>query len=238
VKAGAYAVRRFGADTLILDDGFQYLKLKDHLQVLLVDKSNPFGNGRLLPRGILREPISHMRRASYVLLTKSDGLPNPELEAMIKRYKPQLDLIECEHRPRYLRSLDGKEERPLESLEGDAVGVFSAIAAPQSFEGFVEKYGAEIVSRQRFLDHHWFSEEDLADIFREAVQAGARYVVTTEKDAVRIDPAYRAPLPCFFLRVEIGILSGARDFEEAVSRICFPKKEIRPSRPPFGVRRA
>lgn len=234
VKAGAYAVRRFGADTLILDDGFQYLKLKDHLQVLLVDKSNPFGNGHLLPRGILREPVSHMRRASYVLLTKSDGRPDPELEQTIRLYKPHLDLIECEHRPRYLRSLDGREERPLESLAGDPVGVFSAIAVPTSFEVFVEKFGAQIVARRRFLDHHWFSEEDLAEVFAEAAASGARYVVTTEKDAVRLDPAYKPPLPCFFLRVEIGILSGVKDFEEAVSRICFPRKEIRPSRPPFG----
>jgi len=235
VKAGAYAVKKFGVDTLILDDGFQYLKLKDHLQLLLIDKSNPFGNGRLLPRGILREPISHMRRASYVFLTKSDGNPNPELEARIRRYKPDVELIECEHRPRYLKALQGEEQRPLESLKGDPVACFSAIAMPESFESFVEKFGADIVLRKRYLDHHWFSRRELDAVFREAREAGARYLVTTEKDAVRIDPDYALAMPCFYLRVEIGILSGVKDFEEAVSRICFPKRRMKTTRKPFAI---
>lgn len=88
VKAGHYAVSRFGADTLILDDGFQYLPLRGQIQLLLVDKTNPFGNCSMLPRGILREPISHLRRASYIFITKSDGVKDPELERMIRRHNP------------------------------------------------------------------------------------------------------------------------------------------------------
>ena len=84
VKAGAYAIKRFRCDTLVLDDGFQYLPLKGSLNLLLVDKTNPFGNGHLLPRGILREPIKHLRRARYVFLTKSDGRRDPEIESIIK----------------------------------------------------------------------------------------------------------------------------------------------------------
>jgi tetraacyldisaccharide 4'-kinase len=87
VKAGAYAIKRFGCDTLVLDDGFQYLPLKGRLNLLLVDKTNPFGNGHLLPRGILREPVKHLKRASYVFLTKSNGRarrgtrgPDPEAQ--------------------------------------------------------------------------------------------------------------------------------------------------------------
>ena len=88
VKAGAYAIKHFGCDTLVLDDGFQYLPLKGRLNLLLVDKTNPFGNGHLLPRGILREPIKHLKRASYVFLTKSKGVRDEELEAMIRRFNP------------------------------------------------------------------------------------------------------------------------------------------------------
>jgi len=86
VKAGTYAIKRFGCDTLVLDDGFQYLPLKGRLNLLLVDKTNPFGNGFTLPRGILREPIHHLKRASYVFLTKSDGQRDRELEDLIQTY--------------------------------------------------------------------------------------------------------------------------------------------------------
>ena len=88
VKAGAFAIKQFGCDTLILDDGFQYLPLKGRLNLLLVDKTNPFGNGFLLPRGILREPISHLKRASYVFLTKSNGERDVELEDLIQQHNP------------------------------------------------------------------------------------------------------------------------------------------------------
>lgn len=108
VKAGQYAIRKYGVDTLILDDGFQYFKLKDHLQILLIDKTNPFGNGLVLPRGLLREPVRHMRRASYVLLTKSDGKPNPDLAATIERYRPGTELIECTHQPKFLQAVNGQ----------------------------------------------------------------------------------------------------------------------------------
>src|SRR3954462_1229147 len=90
-------------DSLVLDDGFQYLPLKGRLNLLLADKTNPLGNGHLLPRGILREPIKHLKRASYIFLTKSNGQRDPELEATIKAQNPEADLIECAHRPQYLQ---------------------------------------------------------------------------------------------------------------------------------------
>ena len=108
VKSGTYAIKRFGCDTLVLDDGFQYLPLKGRLNLLLVDKTNPFGNGRLLPRGILREPVKHLRRANYVFLTKSNGRRDAELEGLIARYNPKADIIECAHRPQYLQPGAGR----------------------------------------------------------------------------------------------------------------------------------
>jgi len=220
VKAGQYAVRHFGADTLILADGFQYFRLKDHMQILLVDKTNPFGNGSLIPRGILREPVSHLRRASYVFLTKSDGVPDPALEARIHAERPDVEIIECTHAPRYLREVFGEGTQPLAYLQGKRVACLSAIAAPESFENFVRKHGASIVARTRFIDHHRFDQEELSEVFEDAQTAGAEILVTTEKDAVRIEPGVKSPLPMYYVRVEIEILSGAADFEEAVSRIC------------------
>ncbi|HNX04448.1 MAG TPA: tetraacyldisaccharide 4'-kinase [Opitutales bacterium] len=219
VKAGQYAVKKFGVDTLILDDGFQYFRLKDHMQLLLVDKTNPFGNGSLIPRGILREPVEHLKRASYVFLTKSDGVPDPALEDRIRAIRPGTEIIECTHAPRFLREVFGPAQEPLAYLQGKKVACLSAIAAPESFEGFVRKHGATIVSRSRFLDHHRFDQEELAEVFEDATAAGAEILVTTEKDAVRFDPGVKSPLPMYYLRVEIEIISGAADFEEAVDRI-------------------
>lgn len=233
VKAGHYAITQYGCDTLILDDGFQYFKLKDHLQVLLIDKTNPFGNGWTLPRGLLREPISHMRRSTYIFLTKSDGTPDPELEATIRRYRPDVDLIECRHAPRFLRRVGDEREEPLDFLKGRKVLAFSAIAVPESFERFVEDLGAEIVHRERFIDHHRFSAEELAELLEAAHRKGAELLVTTEKDAVRLPEDWQPTPECYYLRVEIKILAGVQDFEAAVSRICFPKQELRATRPPF-----
>jgi tetraacyldisaccharide 4'-kinase len=226
VKAGAYAIRRFGCDTLILDDGLQYLPLKGSMNLVLVDKGNPFGNRRLLPRGILREPVSHLKRASYVFVTKSDGSSSEELEGLIRRYHPGVEIIECAHRPTVLQSLDLRERRPLETLRGARVGAFSGIAVPEGFEGFLRANGASVRYNRRFLDHHWFSERELREVARRAAAIGVDFLVTTEKDAVRIDPGIDLGLPLFFLRLEIGLLRGANDFEEAVARVCFPGRPL------------
>jgi len=231
VKAGAYAIKRFGCDTLVLDDGMQYLPLKGRLNLLLVDKSNPFGNGHLIPRGVLREPIKHLKRASYVFLTKSNGERDNELEALIRSHNPEVDIIECAHRPKFLCPISQKPEEvegrlPLEYLRGRRIGAFSGIATPESFEKFLMDLGGQIVSRERFLDHYRFTEDDLESVFKAAFDAGADFIVTTEKDAVRIDPKRRRVLPLYYLRLEIEIIRGAADFDEAVGRICFPQTPV------------
>ena len=223
VKAGAYAISEFGVDTLILDDGFQYLPLKGRLNLLLIDKNNPFGNGYTIPRGILREPISHIKRASYVFITKSDGKPDPELRQIIDIHNPGVDVIECTHAPQNLQTLDFSTTHPLDYLKGQKIAAFSGIATPEVFEAFLRRYGAELRYVKRFMDHHRFTEGEIDQVFEQAVQAGATCVVTTEKDAVRLDPATAWPLPLYFLRLEIDILDGADDFDAAVSKICFPK---------------
>lgn len=222
VKAGAYAIKKFQCDTLVLDDGFQYLPLKGRLNLLLVDKTNPFGNGHLLPRGILREPIKHLRRASHVFLTKSDGERDPDLEELIQRHNPGVNVIECAHRPRFLRRLGGDEQRPLSDLAGARVGAFSGIAVPESFEAFLRDLGARIEFTRRFLDHYRFAYEDFVEIFSEALAARVDFIVTTEKDAVRIPADLPCPVPVYYLRLEIEILRGANGFDDAVERICFP----------------
>ena len=231
VKAGAYAIKQFGCDTLILDDGYQYLPLKGRLNLLLIDKTNPFGNGFTLPRGILREPIKHLARASYVLLTKSKGVRDTELEAMIHKFNPGVEIIECAHQPQYLQHIATGERLPLTALAGRKIGAFSGIAAPEGFEAFLREAGAHLATTRRFVDHHRFTPQDLVDVFAEAQAAGVELMITTEKDAVRINESEKTTIPCYYLRLEIDILRGAADFQEAVSKICFPHGEA------FGPRR-
>lgn len=242
VRAGQYAIKKFKADTLILDDGFQYLPLRGQLNLLLIDKSNPFGNRRLLPRGILREPVKHLRRASYIFVTKSDGVFDPELQRTIQRYKPEAEIIECAHRPQYLKELRSEQRLGLDTLKGRRIGALSAIAVPESFEGFLRDLGAQIVVNERFLDHHRFSEVEMARFLSTAREANVDMVVVTEKDAVRIPDDWELAVPVYFLRLEVEILSGVKDFEEAVSRLCFPSAAIgerrvpgRNTRPQFKI---
>ncbi len=228
VKSGAYAIKRFGCDTLVLDDGFQYLPLKGRLNLLLVDKTNPFGNGHMLPRGVLREPIKHLKRASYIFLTKSNGQRDLDLEALIHEYNPDADIIECAHRPQYLQRLGAPvgvpgAREPLSFLKGRRVVAFSGIATPESFEKFLRDFGALLVARERFLDHYRYAPEDLAGLFEIARQERADCLVTTEKDAVRIAEIANCPVPVYYLRLEIDIIRGAADFDEAVARLCFPQ---------------
>ena len=223
VNSGSYAIRKYGVDTLILDDGFQYLPLKGRLNLLLIDKTNPFGNKQLLPRGILREPIKHLKRASYVFITKSNGVSDPILEETIHFHNPEVDIIECAHKPQYLQDLKTAEQRPLSELEGKRIGVFSAIADHYSFEGFLRRSGAQVLYTRRFLDHHRYTDDELKHVFESAVSKELDFLVTTEKDAVRIPKDFPKNMPLYYLRLEIDILSGDQDFEKAVSRICFPE---------------
>jgi tetraacyldisaccharide 4'-kinase len=224
VKAGAYAIKHFGVDTIILDDGFQYFKLKDHLQLLMVDKNNPFGNKHLLPRGILREPVSHMKRASYVFITKSDGIPDLELENEIRKHNPDAEIIECTHSPKFLKEIHGEGHEELDWLKDKRVAAFSGIAVPESFEAFLTGFGANICYKKRFLDHHNFDGGEIEAIIEEAEKQNLEMIVTTEKDAARIRQKVDSKVPLYYLRLEVEILNGVKDFEEAVSRICFERK--------------
>jgi tetraacyldisaccharide 4'-kinase len=237
VKAGLYAIRKFGVDTLILDDGFQYFQLKDHLQLLLIDKTNPFGNGNLLPRGILREPVNQMRRASYVFLTKSEREPDEDLKEKLLKYRPESEWIECTHRPKYLQSVFGPERQSLDWLKGKRVGALSGIATPENFEAFLDELGATKIVPFRFLDHHRFTPFELRHVTRQVQSGGLDVLVTTEKDAVRISPDFDPGIPMYFLRVEIHLLSGAESFEEAVRRICFPRQGVDSARWVTGLTR-
>lgn len=221
VRSGLHAIKKLGCDTLILDDGFQHLALKHRLDVVLVDRTNPFGNGRTLPRGILREPPKNIKRAGFIFITKSNGDGAEELRNELRALNPTAEISECRHCPRFLREVFGKEEKPLEFLAGKKVLALSGIAVPAGFEAELEKFGATLVHKERFADHHRFSPQEIMNVVNKAVEVGAEAIITTEKDAVRIPQLDRMDIPMYFMRVEIEMFSGEEQFHDWIRRICF-----------------
>ena len=221
VKSGRYAIEKFGCDTLLLDDGFQYWKLRGRRQdIVLVDCQQPFGTERLLPRGTLREPPSHLARANVIFITKSDG-NTAELRQRIAQFNTTASVIECVHHPLYLEDVFSGQRLGLESLQGRKVASLSGIAQPESFEQSLVGLGAELVYSKRFADHHRFTQQEVINAINRSKKRQAETIITTQKDAVRFPKIDRRDLPFYFMRVEIKILRGADDFQDCVRKICF-----------------
>ena len=221
VKSGRYAIEKFGCDTLLLDDGFQYWKLAGRRRdIVLIDCQLPFGNGHMLPRGILREPVAHLSRASTIFITKSDG-KTAALRARIAKHNPGAAIIECIHSPLYFEDVFTGERHGLEYLLQKKVASFSGIAQPESFEQSLVQLGAELVYAKRFADHHRFTQQEVLNAINRSKKRQAQVILTTQKDAVRFPKIDRRDLPILFMRVEIKILSGAKDFHDCVRQICF-----------------
>src|SRR5438552_15057632 len=221
VKSGRYAIEKFGCDTLLLDDGFQYWKLRGRrMDVVLIDYQQPFGNEHLLPRGTLREPPSHLARASTIFITKSEG-DTSDLRQRIAQHNPSAGVIECVHQPLYFEDVFTGERQGLDFLKDKRVACLSGIAQPESFEQSVLKLSGELVYSKRFADHHRFSQQEILNVINRAKKRQAQVIVTTQKDAVRFPKLDRRDLPICFMRVEIKIVRGAKDFQDCVRQICF-----------------
>jgi tetraacyldisaccharide 4'-kinase len=221
VKSGRYAIEKFGCDTLLLDDGFQYWKLRGRrLDIVLVDCQQPFGTERLLPRGTLREPPSHLARASTIFITKSEG-DTSALRRRLAEFNPTAGIIECVHHPLYLEDVFTGERLRLDFLKGRKVASLSGIAQPESFEQSLVRLGAELVYSKRFADHHRFTQQEIINAINRSKKRQAETIITTQKDAVRFPKIDRRDLPVYFMRVEIKILRGADDFQDCVRKICF-----------------
>jgi len=232
VKSGRLAIDKWNVDTLLLDDGFQYLHLKHRLDMVLVDRQAPFGNEFMLPRGTLRETPRNLRRASYIFVTKNTGESNDTLVKRIRRYNRTAEIIECAHKPLYLQNVYTSERLPLDALRDTFIGSLCAIAAPESFEGALQKLGAHVDLSKRYIDHHYYTEAELTSFINRCIRRDLVMIVTTEKDAVRMPrlPEAKVKVPIYFLRVEIEILSGHESWGHCVARICKPQPMLSPER--------
>lgn len=220
VKSGIFAIEQLGRNTLILDDGMQYMKLRHELDIVLVDCGFPFGTGSLLPRGTMREPRSSLKRASYIILTKSGGRDQSELIATIRRYNKVADIIVTNHAPSHLENLLTGERLPLTWLKDKYVACMSGIARPESFEVLVEGQGAHVEIRRRYPDHCWFDQADIDTFVERCADRAMDAIITTEKDAVRFLDPKETEVPIYFLRIQIEIEQGQENWDKMIDRIC------------------
>ena len=187
---GQYAIENFGAEVAILDDGFQHWQLERDMDILLVDAVNVFGNGYMLPRGTLREPISHISRADVCLLTKVDQAAEGSREYIrdtVHRYNDGAQIVESIHEPRRFIPLAdwyvdiAGEGVDVNQMRGRKIMAVSAIGNPASFEQTLSDLGVIIIESLRYPDHHDYSMLEMSDILRQAENMGAEAIVITEK---------------------------------------------------------
>ena len=210
-QSGREALRRFDLDVLVLDDGFQFWQLARALDIVLLDARRPFDNGFPLPRGLLREPMRHLKRAKVVVATRSGCLTSTERSALagqVARLAPDARLFFADHRAIGLVPADALTAPllPLSELSGTRIGAVSAIAQPQSFVDTLKgETGAFVVWQKAWADHQALTAAQANAVVKEAVVAGAVALVLTEKDAVKWPFSGEVTLPIYALRVEMVV---------------------------------
>ena len=218
VKAATELVKEHHANVVVLDDAFQYRRLHRTLDILLVDALNPFGYGYMLPRGLLREPKSALRRATHIIITRSNLVGRDELASIrqaIWAIQEGMKLSEAVHRPTGLY-LAGGARQDAEALQGKKVHAFCSIATPQAFLITLAHLGAQVVGVRAFSDHHIYAEGEIDGVFDEAVSRGADLVVTTQKDRVKCGWREGSKVPLGELRVEFELVKGKETVESAL----------------------
>jgi tetraacyldisaccharide 4'-kinase len=197
---GEYAQRELAAEVVILDDGFQHLKLQRDLDIVLVDGKNPLGNGFLLPRGTLREPPEQLARAHLFLVTQLDTKKDGEaVERLIRLHNRSAPVFFAQYAPVTLEGVQKGEMLPLEYLRGKEVVALAGVARPESFLQLLIQLGAHVVRTLLYPDHHRYQPQDLNKSEKDLV------IVTTEKDAVKLRPLSLPDREILALGIELTI---------------------------------
>ena len=216
----------YPADVFILDDGFQHWRLKRDLDIAVIDATNPFGNRHLLPRGILREPVSSLKRADVLVLTKTDLAQDrlTELRNALKRINPQALIVQTVHQPLNLEELRRRGSfKDLTSLRNKRVCACCSIADPAAFMTTLRSCGAEIVGTFEFIDHHRYTPQDVDRMVRFCRDHQASVLVTTQKDAVKLTPLLQNAehgLEFWSLRIQISVVQVKEEFLNKIQQVC------------------
>ncbi|MDA0834505.1 MAG: tetraacyldisaccharide 4'-kinase [Planctomycetota bacterium] len=222
VELAKRAVREFSAQVLILDDGFQHRRLARDLDIVLIDCLNPWGYGKLLPRGLLREPMSSLRRADLIMLTRADLCP-PEQRISIRdkleQFRGTAECVEIAFRPAHLVGRNA-ETASIESLRGAPILAACGIGNPQGFSQTLERLGCRIVGFERFADHHHYSLDDCRHLSHEALRLNVTAILMTEKDLVKIPSDFEFPVAFCAIRLGTVISSGQELLDKKLNEIA------------------
>jgi tetraacyldisaccharide 4'-kinase len=200
IAAGQEAIKDFGTEVFVLDDGFQHLRLARDLNIVCIDATNPWGGGRLLPHGRLREGLDGLSRADCVVLTRCDQVKSVEaLRAQVFELIDGRPIFESQMRPVLVGPLKNGGET---SVAPGRVGAFCAVGNPASFFESLTRMNYELAFEKSFADHHVYSQDEIDSLIQDAEQTGASALITTAKDAVKLR-AMAFSIPCYVLEIEI-----------------------------------
>lgn len=220
-QTGQEALKKNPADVIVLDDGFQHWKLKRDLDVVSINVLNPFGNYSLVPRGILREPLSSLKRASLVVLTDVNLTPRKELESLkakILLISPKVEFIEAHREALYFYRPESRERIQPARLQGHRVTSFSGIGTPRSFQMLLHQIGLKIVRNFEYADHHPYTEEELREIVSAKETSESQEIITTEKDFYRSEGLMRKIVKPLVLKVRLRLTNGEHLLHQYLSR--------------------
>ncbi len=234
VASARRALEEFKPDVFVLDDGFQHYRIRRDADLVTVDATGPFHNGRLLPAGLLRDRPSALRRADLVVLTRTDQVTPADLAQVRERvalHSGGLPTMETVHRPSGVRLPRENRTVGLDWLRGRSVFAFCGLGNPESFWRTARGAGADVVKTRAFPDHHPYGAKDLRQLEAEAQEFMADLMLTSEKDATKLDPAsFSRPLAA--LRVELEAVRGDDALESLLDRVVRSRAatEVAPAR--------
>jgi len=212
--AGAFeAVSKFGAKVLIMDDGFQHRRLARDLDIVTIDATLPFGYGKLLPAGLLREPITALKRAHAAIITRCNQTTEAklaELEQKLQQINGNMIVARSIHTPICAKSAES-QEISVEELKGKRIFAFCGIGNPQAFLSTIKATGAELVGSKIYDDHYHYTPDDLSEIYDQAKVLKADLILTTQKDWSSTQYAIRNTqyeIPFAYLEIELKFTSG------------------------------
>ncbi len=221
------AIEELESELLVLDDGFQHRRLCRDLDLVLIDATAPWGYGRLLPRGLLRETPTGLRRAHLIALTRCDQVNEADkarLRQEVARLAPGVPVIETTHRPAELINSEGATA-PLEKLRGSAVAAFCGVGNPESFRRTLTDCGADVIAFRAYPDHHAYTRADVDDLRAWArVLPSDCHVVVTQKDVVKLRLSLLGDLPLWSLRIRLHVETGADELERLLEMALGDRK--------------
>lgn len=222
VAAAQLAIEEFASQLILLDDGFQHRRLARDFDLVLIDALAPFGHGHVLPRGLLREPLSGLRRAGAITLSRADlvGAATRELiRSTTRRHAPQALWLEAVHRPTALINSRG-ETLPLDALAKRRWGAFCGIGNPEGFRRTLAGRECELASWRAFPDHHAYTREDVAGLAEWSRQERLECLVCTRKDLVKLAADRLGDAPLWALQIGLEVTHGAECLESRLAPIA------------------